>query len=64
MKIGLIGAGRLGICLALLMENAGYDVLVSDIREDYVENLNKKIIQTAEPHVAEHLKEEIGRAHV
>jgi UDPglucose 6-dehydrogenase len=57
MKIGLIGAGRLGICLALLMENAGYDVLVSDIREDYVENLNKKIIQTSEPHVAEHLKE-------
>ena len=57
MKIGLIGAGRLGICLALLMENAGYDVLVSDIREDYVENLNKKIIQTTEPHVAEHLKE-------
>lgn len=57
MKIGLIGAGRLGICLALLMENAGYDVLVSDIREDYVEDLNKKIIQTAEPHVAEHLKE-------
>jgi len=57
MKIGLIGAGRLGICLALLMENAGYDVLVSDIREDYVDNLNKKIIQTAEPHVAEHLKE-------
>ena len=57
MKIGLIGAGRLGICLALLMENAGYDVLVSDIRADYVENLNKKIIQTAEPHVAEHLKE-------
>ena len=56
MKIGLIGAGRLGICLALLMENAGYDVLVSDIREDYVENLNKKIIETAEPHVAEHLK--------
>ena len=56
MKIGLIGAGRLGICLALLMENAGYDVLVSDIREDYVENLNKKIIETSEPHVAEHLK--------
>jgi nucleotide sugar dehydrogenase len=57
MKIGLIGAGRLGICLALLMENAGYDVIVSDIREDYVENLNKKLIQTTEPHVAEHLKE-------
>ena len=57
MKIGLIGAGRLGICLALLMENAGYDVLVSDIREDYVDNLNKKIISSAEPFVQEHLKQ-------
>lgn len=57
MKIGLIGAGRLGICLALLMENAGYDVLVSDIREDYVENLNKKIISSAEPFVQEHLRQ-------
>lgn len=57
MKIGLIGAGRLGICLALLMENAGYDVLVSDIREDYVENLNKKIISSTEPFVQEHLKQ-------
>ena len=26
MKIGLIGAGRLGICLALLIEKAGYEV--------------------------------------
>ena len=51
MKIGLIGAGRLGICLALLMENAGYDVLVSDIREDYVDDLNKKIISSTEPFV-------------
>ena len=57
MKIGLIGAGRLGICLALLMENAGYDVLVSDIREDYVENLNKKVISSTEPFVQEHLKQ-------
>ena len=57
MKIGLIGAGRLGICLALLMENAGYDVLVSDIREDYVKNLNNKIISSTEPFVQEHLKQ-------
>ena len=60
MKIGLIGAGRLGICLALLIENAGYDVLVSDIREDYVNNLNKKIIKTEEPHVTEYLKKSIN----
>lgn len=55
-NIGIIGAGRLGICLALLMENAGYDIVVSDIREDYVNNLNKKIIETAEPQVADYLK--------
>ena len=47
MKIGVIGAGRLGICFALLCEAAGYEVLVSDIREDYVNDLNdKKIITT------------------
>ena len=42
MKIGVIGAGRLGICFALLCERAGYDVLVSDIREDYVNDLNQQ----------------------
>ena len=51
MKIGLIGAGRLGICLALLIERAGYNVLVSDIRPDYVAALNKKQITTEEPDV-------------
>jgi len=49
MKIGVIGAGRLGICFALLCEAAGYDVLVSDIREDYVNSINKKRIKTNEP---------------
>lgn len=53
MKIGLIGAGRLGICFALLLEKAGYDVLVSDIRENYVHDLNKKLIITNEPLVQE-----------
>ena len=51
MKIGLIGAGRLGICLALLIEQAGHDVIVSDIREQYVEDLQKKRIDTNEPDV-------------
>ena len=49
MKIGVIGAGRLGICFALLCEAAGYDVLVSDIREDYVQGLNERKIVTNEP---------------
>ena len=56
MKIGLIGAGRLGICLALLIEGAGYDVLVSDVREEYVNDLNNRVITTEEPCVQERLK--------
>jgi len=56
MKIGIIGAGRLGICFALLCERAGYDVLVSDIREDYVRDLNAKKISTNEPEVEDLLR--------
>ena len=51
MKIGVIGAGRLGICFALLCEAAGYEVVVSDIREDYVNGLNERKIRTNEPEV-------------
>jgi nucleotide sugar dehydrogenase len=53
MKIGVIGAGRLGICFALLLEKAGYEVLVSDVREDYVNGLNDRVIRTNEPDVAD-----------
>jgi len=56
MKIGVIGAGRLGICLALLMAEAGYEVLASDVREDYVHSLRNKTIRTTEPAVQELLE--------
>lgn len=56
MKIGVIGAGRLGICFALLCEKAGYQVLVSDVREEYIDSLNKKTIITNEPRVQELLR--------
>ncbi len=55
MKIGLIGAGRLGICLALLIEKAGYEVLASDNRVDYINSLQKGMIDTAEPEVQQYL---------
>lgn len=55
MKIGLIGAGKLGICFALLLEQAGYEVIVSDCREDYAIGLNNRIINTNEPRVVEML---------
>lgn len=49
MRIGIIGAGRLGLTFALLCEKAGYEVIVSDKREDYVYNLNQRICITNEP---------------
>ena len=57
MKIGVIGAGRLGICFALLCEAAGHPVLVSDVREDYVKSLNDRHINTTEPEVQNLLRE-------
>jgi len=57
MKIGVIGAGRLGITFALLCEKNGYEVLVSDVREDYVYNLNQKICITNEPLIQDMLFE-------
>lgn len=53
MKVGVIGAGRLGICFALLLENAGYEVVASDVREDYIKNLQERKIDTHEPDVQE-----------
>ena len=51
MKIGLIGAGRLGICLALLIEKVGYSVIASDVREDYIKDIRQGVIGTTEPDV-------------
>ena len=60
MKIGLIGAGRLGICLALLIEQEGYHVIASDVREDYINNLQNKKINSTEPQVQELLEHSIN----
>ena len=55
--IGVIGAGRLGICFALLADRAGYKVIVSDVRKDYIKNLQEKKISTNEPYVPELLEQ-------
>lgn len=52
-NIGIIGVGRLGLCFALLCERAGYKVMGSDVREEYVTALNNKNITTNEPKVSE-----------
>ena len=64
MKIGLIGTGRLGICFALLMAEAGYDVLASDTREDYIKDLQNNIVGDSEPEVQELLQRVEVNEHV
>ena len=56
MKIGLIGAGRLGLCLALLMDKAGYSVIASDVRKDYIDDLQIGEVTTTEPLVGQYLE--------
>lgn len=57
MKIGVIGVGRSGLTFALLCKKAGYDVIVSDKREDYVYNLNRHICNVYEPTIQKMLFE-------
>jgi UDPglucose 6-dehydrogenase len=51
MIIGVIGGSEVGLSFALLCEKIGYDVIVSDVEEDYIYNLNNKICLINEPMV-------------
>eukprot|EP00166_Cyanidium_caldarium_P002240 ctg_224.g158 len=55
-RLSLIGVGRLGLCLALVAERAGYDVLGVDVLPQYVESINRRTLHSAEPHVNEYLR--------
>ena len=55
-NITVIGIGRLGLGLALLIEKAGYNVLGVDIFPEYVNALNKKEYKTKEPEYENLLK--------
>ena len=48
-NITVLGIGRLGLGLALLIEKAGYNVLGIDINEEYINKLNNKTFKTKEP---------------
>jgi len=48
-NITVIGVGRLGLGLALLIEKGGYNVCGVDIFPDYVKSLNDKTYKTKEP---------------
>lgn len=54
-KITVIGIGRLGICWALVLEKAGYNVLGVDVNEEYVKSINNKSFKSSEPMVEQML---------
>ena len=51
----VIGAGRLGLCWALCVEQAGYHVKAVDIFPSYVDAINKRTLRSTEPRVMEML---------
>jgi len=51
-NITVIGIGRLGICFALCLEKAGYNVLGVDLSPDYINQINSKKFQSSEPEVS------------
>lgn len=55
MNIGVIGAGKLGICMALVLEEVGYNVFCSDVNKDIMKSIGSKKINTQEPFVKEML---------
>jgi len=55
-KIGVIGIGKLGLCFALNLAEAGYEVLGIDLDEQYVAQLNNKQIESEEPGLKELLQ--------
>lgn len=48
-NITVLGIGRLGLGLSLLIEKAGYNVMGIDINEEYVKQLNNKTFKSKEP---------------
>lgn len=55
-NISIIGIGRLGLCVALCLEKAGYNVLGSDVISEYVDKINSKTLNSPEPLVNEYLQ--------
>lgn len=59
-RAGFVGLGRLGLCTALKFEQAGWDILGSDVFPAYVESINSKTLRSNEPGVEEALRSSTG----
>jgi nucleotide sugar dehydrogenase len=54
--VTIIGIGKLGLCMALCLEKAGYEVFGVDLDEQYITQLNNKTFRSFEPGVNELLQ--------
>jgi UDPglucose 6-dehydrogenase len=55
-RIAVVGIGRIGLCLAINLERAGYDVLGIDKRQEHVGSIVAGIFRSSEPGVEEALR--------
>ncbi|HKK73863.1 MAG TPA: nucleotide sugar dehydrogenase [Saprospiraceae bacterium] len=55
-KIAVIGIGKLGICMALHLEQAGYSVLGVDVDPQYIAQINQRSLSSSEPEVEAQLQ--------
>jgi UDPglucose 6-dehydrogenase len=53
--IGVIGVGKLGLCMALGLEEAGYTVVCNDTNEKYLDTIQHKTLESIEPGVKDAL---------
>ena len=56
MKICVIGLGKLGLCTALCLKEAGYNVIGIDTNETTVEMINGQSSPIEEPQIDDMLK--------
>ena len=47
-NVSVIGIGKLGLCFALTMERAGYNVMGVDMSQEYVDSVNNKTLSSNE----------------
>ena len=54
--ISIIGVGKLGLCLALNLERAGFNIIAVDKDDNYISVLKNKTFKSSEPYVNDYLQ--------
>ena len=54
--LGVIGVGKLGLCMTLALEEAGYNMVCYEKNTDLSRDISEKTLETIEPSVCEVLK--------